>query len=137
MTKQDLKNELDRLGVKYHHMHGEAKLQELLDIATKREKAIVENIEGTTRPTIEEMTDGAVRTDEGAIRPSGILIPNQILAGYRKTTYTYDAICDSSHCEVFKMDHRGIKQFIRMYNVDDHGDKFQDLAKQFVSKMNK
>lgn len=136
LTKEELRAELDKLGVKYHHMHGEAKLQELLSEAQAKEKAIIEDITGVNKPTVEEMVEGGTRTEIGVQRPSGIVIPHQVLATYSKTKFVYGIICDSEHCEVFKQDHRGKKQLVRIYNVDDHGEKFKELAEMFARKNN-
>jgi hypothetical protein len=137
MKRQELIKELKQRGIQYKATLKTEELQALYDQSELKVQTVVDDITGKSKMTADEIVQGAERTEDGAKRKSGIIVPNQVLAQMSRTQYRYVADCTENACQIRKVDHRGQEQEVRVYSRDRHGDNFKDLADQFITKFNK
>jgi len=141
--KQEIQEALDKLGIEYSNRWGEKRLQELLDVHTAPESAIMntDNIEseilGLEKPTVDEILEKSVQTPDGRKLDSGIIIPVSVLRELNRTKYFYHVVKSSDRAVVYKVDPKNKESEVRAYEPGLHGDNFAELAQQFVDKNNK
>lgn len=136
MKRPELMKELKKRDISFNVKMKNVELQELLDNHEKKLKIVENEILGKDKMTAEEIVKDAERTEDGAKRKSGIIIPHDALTKMKRTKYQYVADCTSEECQVKKIDHRGKEEDVRVYSKAIHGENFKDLAIMFVDKNN-
>lgn len=147
MTKDELKKALTEMGVKVDGRWSEERLRQEFDaIAPKPDapvyteseiKRVADELSGKDARPIEEFKATLERNEDGKLQTkSGILIPDSMFAGKQRTSWAYSIKFLSGSCIVERMMYNGLKQFVREYSMTVHGDKYKELAEQFVFKKN-
>lgn len=155
MTKQEMVTFLKENGVEVKYQWGEKRLKEEMDKLVP----VVKNEEPTTQDTepayseeaikhiaddlsgkhvrpIENITKDLYRDDEGLLRsPSGIIVPDSVIAGKTKTKWEYRVRTLSDVSIVEKVMYNGYTEFVREYSLSIHGQEHRKLAEQFAQKM--
>ncbi len=137
MKFNELKKELKKRGIKVENTMKKEDLQKLYDESELKIKTVESSILGTDKMSTEELLENTVRTDAGAKRKSGIIIPNSALNRMSRSKFQYVADCVGSECRVAKIDRHGKEHPIRVYSKERHGENFKELAEMFVNKNNK
>jgi hypothetical protein len=136
MKRPELMQELKKRNISFTVNMKNVELQELLDNSEKMIKIVKDDILGKDKMTVDELTEGAQRTEDGIKRKSGVIIPHEVLSKLSRTKFQYVADCTSEACQVKKIDHRGKEHDVRVYSKVRHGENFKDLAIMFVDKNN-
>lgn len=136
MTRAVLMGHLKQRNITFSRTAKRDELQKLFDLSEEKIKDAIDDVQGVNKMTAEEIVEGGTRTEDGVQRPSGVLIPNQIISQMKKTQFKYVADCTTEACIVIKIDHRGKEEEVRTYSKDRHGEGFRDLAIMFVDKNN-
>lgn len=167
MTKQELQEKLTEMGVEYSKRLGEKKLQELYDsilanapsaeVEVEGENTVTESTDktvehpqyteeqikrvedelmGRSLPPIEETLKMTVRDYGEVTTEHGLIIPPEVLTHYAKTEWEYMGEVMADKVVVTRLT-RGRREFVREYTRSLHGERFADLAKQFIDKKNK
>jgi|TARA_Y100000310_G_scaffold159223_1_gene158759 hypothetical protein len=161
MSKQDLKDELDRRGISYDGRWNEAKLAEMLEVAkeiavepkmeikpeakkpeyTEDQIAnIMDEVSGKNKLTTDELYDttGLHKEIGGELKTrSGIIVPQESAMKIGKSEYKYVCRCTPTACPIYKINARGREVFVREYTETGHGENYKELAHGFVAKRNR
>lgn len=138
MNKEELWRELDEKGIEYDKRWKSERLIELLGKEKEAIKA-VEELEDTFKKR-EEVADKVVRKDDGtATFGNGILeIPQDVLSNLKPTQWHYYVSNETEeYIEISKISKAERIERVRDYSLSIHGEKFKELAKQFIGKFNK
>ena len=139
MTKEELWRELDSQGIQYDKRWSVAKLEELAGKKKIKEATLaVEQLKELAQKS-EELVDTIIHEDNGKILTKGGLleIPPEVLNNLKPTQWHYYISAKTPYSvSVSKTSKAGREQFIREYNQEDHGERFNELAKEFINKNN-
>jgi hypothetical protein len=136
MNKEEMQKSLDAQGIKYDKRWAEPKLKEFYDANELKIKTIIEEVSGKNDRPIENLTSTLDRTGKFPVTPGGIAIPWSVMKGFEKTKWTYSLKKLATKCVVQRMMYNGVCEDVREYSQNDHGERYLDLAEQFVRKNN-
>jgi hypothetical protein len=153
MNKQELQTKLDELGIIYDKRWGVPKLEALLPQEDKpllADEPIV-SIPKYSEEELAHIERAVSKADEKPMdvfltetqkimgevtTPSGILIPADVLANFVKSQWYYSVQEGREFAKVFRCTKKGYTEQVREYNLQDHGQRFLQLAREFVDKNN-
>lgn len=117
MTKDELKIKLDAVGVKYDKRLGETKLKELLENYEKNGQNIEENAGEQKSTEVEAKKDD--NEDLGFDAEQVQEFKNSVVFG----------LLGKDEIDIYRVRGNG---FIRKYSLEMHGEKWLELAGQFI-----
>lgn len=136
MTIQEYKQALDKQGVFYHKNATLEKVTEIYNAHENVVKIAIDEMSGVGKRPIEEMTTTLDRSTGLPITPGGIAIPWSVMATFKPTQWVYSLDKTPSKCMVSKKMYNGVKEDVREYSKEVHGDDFLLLAEGFANKNN-
>ena len=137
MTKDEIRSILEEKGIEFNKRWGVKRLEELLEQPKEVEPEITEEeIDKIAKAITEDKLSMARNIMGERVTPSGILIPEEVIAKWDKTTWQWVHTCSNEACHVHKV-YRGRREYVRTYTPQDHGSDYHKLAEQITTKNNK
>jgi hypothetical protein len=141
-TREELMRGLRDRKIPFDGRWNDEKLEALLPIVapvyTEEQIANIADVLEASKPKpIESILNNAHRYDDGEVRtPNGLIIPDEVLLRYAKTTWVYSVQHAAELSVVTRKMYTGLEESVRTYSKADHGEFYKKLAEQFVLKNN-
>lgn len=140
MSKEELRAQLDAAGIEYDKRFGEKKLAALLPQVPEYSEEEIKNIERAVskedeKPLEVVLAEQTSKIMGEVVTPSGIVVPAKVIAGLQKSIWHYEVSHGQDRSLVVRY-HKKYSEDVRVYSRDIHGERFKELAEQFVRKNN-